>query len=393
VTSGPETVFQESTYQPDSTYRWMGSAAMDKLGDIAVGFSASSSSVFPGLRYAARLATDPLNTLAQGEAVLQAGAGSQTGTNSRWGDYSDMTVDPADDCTFWFTSEYYPSGTSSFNWRTRIGNFQLPGCAGPPTTGTIAGQVTDTNTGLGVSGATVTLSGGGTGSTTTDPSGNYSFPNLAPADYTVAATRGGYTAGAGSTATVTVTVGNTSTANLTLTSRPIRTTAFTFPGVAPSAVTTSAGDNNGYQTAPDGWWTAFDSNVAQDPSSGTASSQTCAASTRDQETFTGFSFSSVTGTIEGIQVQLRGRSSSTGSSPKFCVQLWNGTAWSAGKVTASLKTSYQTYTLGSTTNPWGLGWSSSIFTGGTFKVRVTDLANSTGRTFYLDGLSVAVTYQ
>jgi hypothetical protein len=127
VTSGPETVFQESTYQPDSTYRWMGSAAMDHNGDIAVGFSASSSSIFPQLRYAGRLSTDPLNTLGQGEATLFSGAGSQTGTSNRWGDYSDMTIDPVDDCTFWYTNEYY-STTDVFSWHTRIGSFVLPGC-------------------------------------------------------------------------------------------------------------------------------------------------------------------------------------------------------------------------------------------------------------------------
>ena len=78
---------QQSTYQPDTTWRWMGSAAMDALGDIAVGFSASSSSINPQIRYAGRLAGDPPNTLAQGEATLFAGTGSQTGTVSRWGDY------------------------------------------------------------------------------------------------------------------------------------------------------------------------------------------------------------------------------------------------------------------------------------------------------------------
>src|ERR1051325_2465910 len=107
VTSGPFTVYQESTYQPDTTWRWMGSAAMDGSGDLAVGFSASSSSIVPGLRYAGRLASDPLNTLAQGEAVLFAGQGSQSGTSNRWGDYSDLTVDPVDDCTLWYTNEYY----------------------------------------------------------------------------------------------------------------------------------------------------------------------------------------------------------------------------------------------------------------------------------------------
>jgi len=133
VTSGPVTLQQQSTYQPDSTWRWMGSAAMDRNGNLAIGFSASSSTVVPALRYAGRLATDPLNTLAQGEAVLFAGQGSQTGTSNRWGDYSDLTIDPVDDCTFWYTNEYYPSGSSQFNWRTRIGSFKFATCGSAPT--------------------------------------------------------------------------------------------------------------------------------------------------------------------------------------------------------------------------------------------------------------------
>ncbi|MFL6585097.1 MAG: hypothetical protein ACJ8KU_11340 [Chthoniobacterales bacterium] len=130
VTGGPVTKYQESTYQPDTTWRWMGSAAMDGQGNIAIGFSASSSTIHPQLRYAGRLAGDPVNVLSQGEAHLFDGPGSQTGTSNRWGDYSSLTVDPVDDSTFWYTSEYY-STTSSFNWRTRIGSFKL--AAGSPT--------------------------------------------------------------------------------------------------------------------------------------------------------------------------------------------------------------------------------------------------------------------
>jgi hypothetical protein len=133
VTAGPVTVFQESTYQPDTTWRWMGSAAQDVQGNLALGFSASSATISPQIRYAGRLVTDPVNTLAQGEAHLFDGTGSQTGTGSRWGDYSALSVDPVDDCTFWYTQEYYAT-TSQFNWRTRIGNFKFPGCSiGPPT--------------------------------------------------------------------------------------------------------------------------------------------------------------------------------------------------------------------------------------------------------------------
>lgn len=124
VTAGPVATFQEGTYQPDTTWRWMGSISMDGQGNIALGYSASSSAIFPELRYTGRLAGDPLGTLPQGEATLYAGTGAQINTSNRWGDYSDMTVDPVDDQTFWFTSEYYDN-TSSFNWRTRIGSFKI----------------------------------------------------------------------------------------------------------------------------------------------------------------------------------------------------------------------------------------------------------------------------
>ena len=95
VTAGPVTVFQESTYQPDTTWRWLSSAAMDGQGNLAIGFSASDSTINPQIRYAGRLATDPVNTLAQGETHLFDGAGSQKGSGNRWGDYSALTVDPA----------------------------------------------------------------------------------------------------------------------------------------------------------------------------------------------------------------------------------------------------------------------------------------------------------
>jgi hypothetical protein len=130
ATSGTPGFTQQGTYQPDSTWRWMGSVAMDAQGNLALGFSASSSSINPQIRYAGRLATDPPGILAQGEATLHPGTGSQVGTSSRWGDYSAIVVDPVDDCTFWYTTEWYES-TSSFNWRTRIGNFKFPTCIVP----------------------------------------------------------------------------------------------------------------------------------------------------------------------------------------------------------------------------------------------------------------------
>ena len=144
ATSGTPDFTQQGTYQPDNTYRWMGSTAMDGNGNLAVGFSASSTSIYPQIRYAGRLAGDPPGTLTQGEEHLFDGTGSQIDTVSRWGDYSDMTVDPVDDCTFWYTQEYYDddqpastgtpaSGTSSSRRARRRRR------------GTLAGTVTDSS--------------------------------------------------------------------------------------------------------------------------------------------------------------------------------------------------------------------------------------------------------
>jgi hypothetical protein len=120
-------VFQQGTLGTgDGISRWMGSIAMDKQGDIALGYSASSGSVYPSVRYTGRLATDVLGTM-QTESIIQPGSGSQTGSLHRWGDYSAMTVDPVDDCTFWYTNEYLKA-SGSFNWSTRIASFKFTGC-------------------------------------------------------------------------------------------------------------------------------------------------------------------------------------------------------------------------------------------------------------------------
>ncbi len=124
--NGTPTVFQQATFAPDTTSRWMGSIATDKAGDLAVGYSVSSSSLFPSIRFTGRVPTDALNTL-QAESTLITGAGSQNALLTRWGDYSSISVDPVDNCTFWYTSEYLMN-TGSFNWSTRIGSFKFPGC-------------------------------------------------------------------------------------------------------------------------------------------------------------------------------------------------------------------------------------------------------------------------
>jgi len=125
--SGTPAVFQQGTYAPDTTtYRWMPSLAVNKFGDMAVGYSASSSTIYPAIRYAGRLSTDAPGTLGQSEQTLIAGTGAQSGGYNRWGDYASMSVDPVDDCTFWFTTEYYAA--TGNNWQTRIGSFKFPNC-------------------------------------------------------------------------------------------------------------------------------------------------------------------------------------------------------------------------------------------------------------------------
>jgi hypothetical protein len=126
-TSGAFSMFQQGTYAPDGDYRWMGSAAMDQAGDIGLGYSVSSASTFPSVRYTGRIPTDALGTM-ESEGVIVNGAGSQTGY-SRWGDYSSMRIDPSDDCTFWYINEYLPT-TSPAGWYTRIGSFKFSNCGG-----------------------------------------------------------------------------------------------------------------------------------------------------------------------------------------------------------------------------------------------------------------------
>ena len=142
-TGGSWTLFQEGTYAPDGDSRWMGSAAMDAAGNIAVGYNVSSSSTFPSLRYAGRLAGDPAGTLPQGENNLIGGTAS-SGSN-RYGDYSAMSVDPVDGCTFWFTGEYNVAS----QWSTRIGAISFAGCAGTCVNNVIEGGEVCDGTDLG----------------------------------------------------------------------------------------------------------------------------------------------------------------------------------------------------------------------------------------------------
>lgn len=138
---GAWTLFQQGTFSPDGgdagfaddPHRWMGSIAMDKAGNIALGYSASSDTVFPEIRYAGRLATDPAGLLPHGEVTLVAGGNSQIVNGTRWGDYSAMRVDPTDGCTFWYTTQYIAGGEpfgagNGGAWATRIGAFRFNAC-------------------------------------------------------------------------------------------------------------------------------------------------------------------------------------------------------------------------------------------------------------------------
>jgi Carboxypeptidase regulatory-like domain len=188
---GSPLIYQQGTYAPDSLSRWTGSIAMDHIGNMALGYSVSSASTYPSIRYAGRLVNDPLGVLGQSEVSLIAGSGAQTSPTSRWGDYSMMGVDPVDDCTFWYTQEYYAS-TSSSSWQTRIGAFRFPSCSNL-SPGTLAGHVTGSDSGSGLAGARISAQAAGQTpvQTAADYQGDY-YLLLKPDVYTVTVQAYGY---------------------------------------------------------------------------------------------------------------------------------------------------------------------------------------------------------
>jgi len=123
-------IFQQGTWAPDSDHRWMGSVAMNGRGDIGLGYSVSSTTTYPSIRFTGRIAEDPPGQMTFSEGDIISGSGYQTSSYSRWGDYSMMAVDPVDDCTFWYTQEYY--AVSGYRpWQTRIASFKLRECGNP----------------------------------------------------------------------------------------------------------------------------------------------------------------------------------------------------------------------------------------------------------------------
>jgi subtilisin-like proprotein convertase family protein len=243
--TNPWTIREQATHAPaDNVHRWMGSTALDRAGNQAVGFSTSAATVvFPSVSIAGRLVGDPLGGLAQGESTIAAGSRVQTSGGNRWGDYSMLGVDPVDDCTFWFTSEYYTapapalcSTTATQCWQTRIASFRFPTCAAAPLPGTIQGRVTNSITGQAVGGAVVRAGNGYAG--TTDSTGNYSV-FIPGGTFNMATIKTGYSSG---TATgVVVPVGGRVTQNFQIQGVPILTlpSAVTFDDSGPG------GNNNG----------------------------------------------------------------------------------------------------------------------------------------------------
>jgi hypothetical protein len=207
---------QATTWDPDGANvisRFMPSLAVDRAGDMALGYSTSSSTTLPAIKYAGRLAADPINTFSQTEQLLVQGTGTQTGscggTCTRWGDYSAMTLDP-DGCTMWYTNMYYAANGLAF--LTRIGSFKFAECTPVGNGGTISGTVTATIGGAPLSGAKVDL---GARSTTTNGSGFYSFSSIPAGTYPgIAASLPGYTTGTASS--IVVTDAGTTTQNFSL---------------------------------------------------------------------------------------------------------------------------------------------------------------------------------
>ena len=121
-------LFQQGTYAPDANYRWMASPAIDKAGNIGIGYSFGGPSGFAGQRFAGRRVSDPPGQLTLREAILVEGEAAQVSNRpvQRWQDYTQTAVDPSDDCTIWYVGDYFKAGQTTYS--TKIGAFRLPGC-------------------------------------------------------------------------------------------------------------------------------------------------------------------------------------------------------------------------------------------------------------------------
>jgi uncharacterized repeat protein (TIGR01451 family) len=207
----PFTIREQATVGDSSASRWMAAAAQDHQGNLAVGYSFGSEEKKPSIFYTGKLASEPAGAF-RSEAVLISGTGVQTAFGFRWGDYSQMSVDPVDDCSFWYTNQYYTAQSqeeSPFGWLTRIGKFRFPECANAPRA-TITGAVTNAATGAPISNATVTASAF---FRSTNAAGSYGNLLVLPGGYSVTASAKGFRS---QTVEVTVADGQTATQNFAL---------------------------------------------------------------------------------------------------------------------------------------------------------------------------------
>lgn len=187
---GAFTVTEQSTIGDTDSSRWIASVAADHQGNVAVGYNYVTDEKKPSLFYTGRLSGEPVGTFRQ-EAVLVEGTGVQKAFGWRWGDYSGMSVDPVDDCTFWMTGEYYTQASqdfSDFTWLTRIGKFKFDECTAAPRA-TITGVVTNTATGQAIGNARVMASAY---SRVTSVNGSYGNLTVMPGTYLVTASATGF---------------------------------------------------------------------------------------------------------------------------------------------------------------------------------------------------------
>jgi len=308
---------QAATFDPDAgnvIFRFMPSLAVDRAGNMAIGYSTSSSTTKPAIKYAGRLSTDPINTFGQTEQVLIQGTGTQVGNCggapcTRWGDYSAMTLDP-DGCTFWYTNEYY--AVDGLDHHTRIGAFKYNECS-VVGNGTLSGTVTATAGGAPINGATVTL---GSRFTTTNAAGLYSFPSLPAGAYpTLTASAPGYNP---STASNIVVTAGVTTQNFSLALAP---TSACLTDTTQADFQMGVGTNVDLTTSPGGVILLNGANIDQQNTAGTTTGTSFGTTSWGGQTF----IPAVTGLLTRVDAELF-CSGCTGTTPNLTLSVRNTTS-------------------------------------------------------------------
>ncbi len=483
ISSGTPSLVQQGTFSSNSTYRSFPDLGVDACGNMLVGYTMMSSSMYPSVYVAGREAGDTAGTL-KSETLLKAGEDYYTAYDNsprRWGDYTGLALDP-NGTTFWYLGEYsrnqatarWSTWVGSFSWGCNVGPTPTPGPTAtatntPPPTNTPGPStcVTYTSTDVpksisssGTPSVSSVLSVSGTGGSITDVNvvnlnGTHTYINdldfnliapsttavqimaqscgsqdnfglslddeAAPGAWPCPPTGGGtyqpsnaLSTFDGQSANGTWTLRVDDNANLdggslngwglqictdgiaptpTNTPVPPSNTGLLSP-TANNAVTSSSGDNNGFQTSATSAY-ANDSVFAIDTNSGNGTSTSCTSTGKDKHIYYNYNVNLTGATaVDGIEVRLDARVDSTAGTPRFCVQLsWDGgVTWTTAKTSANLTTSEATYTLGGAADNWGRTWSTGDFSNTNFRVRIIPIASSTARDFSLDWIAVRVTY-